>query len=254
VTERRRRAAVLAVRAAILAGLALAWEWLGRAGGGFFLPPLTLTLGHLAAMALNGTLGTALLTSNAALGIGLPVSILVGVPAGLLLGRRRLLDRAFSYWLDVALVIPMIAVVPAIIVALGLTLTARVAVVMLFALPVIALNARAAVRLIDVDLTEMARSFCARPLQVWTKIILPAALGPLFGGLRLGLARGISGMIVVELTLIPAGIGGLISGYRSRFAAADLYAATLTIVLEGVVLIAVVQLLEGRLARRLAGL
>jgi len=219
----------------------------------FFLPPFTLTAVHLWDLVRAGTLWSALGTSNTALMIGYPLAVLVGVPLGFLFGRRRLVDRAFSYWLDAALVIPMIAVVPAVIVALGLTLEARVAVVVLFALPVIGMNARAAVRVIDEGLTEMARSFGARPLRVWLQVILPAALTAVFAALRLGLARAISGMVVVELTLVPAGVGGLMVKYRSQFAAADLYAVTLAVLLEGMILIALAQALECRIARRLAG-
>ncbi len=249
----RRAGTVAAIRVALLLVLVGGWELFGRQSGGFFLPPFTLTLGHLWALVRDGTIWSALAASNVALLIGFPTAALIGIPIGLLFGRRRLLDRSLSYWLDMMLVIPMIAVVPAIIVALGLSLTARVAVVVLFALPVIGMNARAAVRVIDERLTEMARSFGARPPQVWTKVILPAALSPLFAGLRLGLARAVSGMVVVELTLVPAGLGGLIVTYRSQFAAADLYAVTLTVLLEGVLLIGLAQLAERPLARRLAG-
>ena len=84
-------------------------------------------------------------------------------------------------------------------------------------------------------------------------VILPAALGPLFDGLRLALARAISGMIVVELTLVPAGLGGLIVTYRSEFAAPSLYAVTLMVILEGIVLVGMAQWAERRPRRRVAG-
>src|SRR5690606_25074780 len=96
-----------------------------------------------------------------------PLSIVLGLAVGFLLGRRRGIDRATSYWLDVALVVPMVALVPVIISALGLSLSARVGVVFLFTFPVVALNARAAVRLPLQNLEEMSRSFEASGAQVW---------------------------------------------------------------------------------------
>ncbi len=247
-------AGVAAIRAGLLVTLVVGWEVAGRAGGGFFLPSFTVTLSHFGALLADGTLAAALAASNVALLIGLPLTIAVAVPIGFVLGRHRLLDRALSYWLDLLLVIPMIAVVPAIIVALGLTLGARVAVVVLFAFPVLGLTARAAVRVIDERLTEMARSFGAEPARVWTAVIVPSALPALFTGLRLALGRAISGMVVVELTLVPAGLGGLIVNYRSRFMSADLYAVTLTILLEAIVLMSLARLAERRITQRLAGL
>ncbi len=249
----RRAVAIAVIRVALLAALLGGWEAAGRAGGGFFLPPFTRTVEHLGTLIADGTIGSAVAASNIALLIGFPLAVLIAVPVGFALGRRRLLDRAFSYWFDLLLVIPMIAVVPAIIAALGLDLTARVAVVVLFALPVLGLNARAAVRVIDERLAEMARSFGAPPARVWTAVVIPAALPTLFVGLRQGLGRAISGMVVVELTLVPAGIGGLIVTYRSRFAAADLYAATLVILIEAIVLMTAAQFVERRVQRRLAG-
>lgn len=99
----------------------------------------------------------------------------------------------------------------------------------------------------------MSRSFEATPFQVWRSVILPAAAAPLFAGLRIALSRSISGMVIIELTLIPAGLGGLILNYSSQFSAANLYAVTLAVVFEGLVLVGVATYVERRVIRRLRG-
>ena len=246
----RRALAVWAIRLATVAVLFVAWEIIGRRDG-VFVAPFSTTFTHLIDLWRDGQLGPAMWRSNQALLIGFPVSVVAGLPLGFLLGRVRLADRALSYWFDVALVIPMIAVVPVIIVALGLSLTARVLVVILFTLPIVALNARAAVRIVEAHLVEMSEAFGASRRQVWQSVILPSAFAPVFTGLRVGLAHGISGMIVIELTLIPAGLGGLIVTFRSQFAASDLYATTLMILIEGLVLVGAAHALEQMVARRL---
>jgi ABC-type nitrate/sulfonate/bicarbonate transport system permease component len=246
----RRTLAVWAIRLATVAVVFVVWEILGRRDG-VFVAPLTTTLSHLVDLWRDGQMAPAMWRSNQALLIGFPVSVLVGLPLGFLLGRVRVADRALSYWFDVALVIPMIAVVPVIIVALGLSLTARVLVVVLFTLPIVALNARAAVRIVQTQLIEMSESFEASRRQVWQTVILPSSFAPVFTGLRVGLAHAISGMIVIELTLIPAGLGGLIVTFRSQFAASDLYAVTLMILIEGLVLVGLAHALEQLVARRL---
>jgi ABC-type nitrate/sulfonate/bicarbonate transport system permease component len=247
----RRTLAIWAIRLVAVGAVVLVWELLGRRDGGVFIAPFTTTVGHLFDLWGNGSLGSAMWRSNKALLIGFPISVVVGLPLGFWLGRVRIADRAFSYFLDVALVIPMIAVVPVIIVALGLTLTARVVVVVTFALPIVALNARAAVRIVEHHLVEMSAAFGASRLQVWRTVIVPSAFAPIFTGLRVGLAHAISGMIVIELTLIPAGLGGLIVQFRSEFAAGDLYAVTLMILIEGLALVGVAHALERLAARRL---
>ncbi len=238
-------------RLAILATVVVGWEFLAGSTGAFFLPTFTETLSRFVGLLGTEELWLALGRSNLSLLIGFPAALLVGIPVGFLLGRRRNIDRATSYLLDIMLVIPMIAIVPIIIVAFGLTLEARAFVVFMFALPLVALNARAAVRIIDARLAEMARAFGARPIQVWLTVILPAALGPIFTAVRLGLAHAISGMIVIELTLIPAGVGGLVITYQSRFDAPGLFAVTAAIVLEGVLLVGFVQMVEAHVQRRL---
>jgi len=247
----RRALAVWAIRLATVAILFVVWEILGRRDGGVFIAPVSTTLSHLVDLWRSGQIAPAMWRSNQALLVGFPISVVVGLPLGFLLGRVRVADRAISYWLDVALVIPMIAVVPVIIVALGLTLTARVLVVILFTLPIVAMNARAAVRIVQTHLIEMSQSFGASRRQVWQGVILPSSFAPVFTGLRVGLAHAISGMIVIELTLIPAGLGGLIVTFRSQFAAGDLYAVTLMILIEGLVLVGTAHVLEQLVARRL---
>jgi ABC-type nitrate/sulfonate/bicarbonate transport system permease component len=113
------------------------------------------------------------------------------------------------------------------------------------------LNARAAVRIVERPLVEMSEAFGASRRQVWQTVILPSSFAPVFTGLRVGLAHAISGMVVIELTLIPAGLGGLIVQFRSQFAAGDLYAVTLMILIEGLVLVGLAHAVEQSASRRL---
>ncbi|MGB4136564.1 MAG: ABC transporter permease subunit, partial [Microbacterium sp.] len=253
--ERRpaNRAAVWAIRAGLLALLLVAWQWYGASSGGIFVPSLTQTLSSFPELLASGELVSALGQSNIALLIGYPLSVVFGLALGFLIGRNRVADRALSFWLDIAMVIPMVAVIPVVIVALGLSLSARVAVVMLFTLPVIALNARAAVRVVQADLIEMAAAFGATRRQSWLEVILPSAIPVIFTGLSIGIGRAISGMIIVELVLIPAGLGGLLLDFKSTFSAPDLYAVTLVVAAEGILLTTLGRMLEQRVQRRMQG-
>lgn len=247
------RRLVWLTRAFIAMGLLVAWELLSIAEGGLFLPRLSDAGAAWARLASTSELWQAMWRSNQSLLVGFPIALLFGVVAGLVLGRVSGLDRYVGYYLDLLLVIPTIALVPVIIAALGLSLAARVVVVVLFSLPVIAMNARAAVRILDRARIEMARSFGASWAQVWRMVILPGATGPIFAGVRLGLSRAVSGMIVVELVLVPAGLGGLIVDFNSQFRAPELYATTALIIAEGIVLIALARSAERAIDRRMRG-
>lgn len=252
-TPGRTRLLIWAVRLALLALLLGLWQWYGSSSGGVFVPTLTETLSRYPDLVSSGGLLHAFWSSNESLVIGYPISAIVGLAFGAWIGRVRVADRAFAYWLDIAMVVPIVAIVPVVIVALGLNLTARVAVVILFATPVIGVNARAAVRVIDNNLVEMAGAFSASRRQIWMAVIIPDALAQLSAGLRIGLGRAISGMIIVELTLVPAGLGGQILDYKATFSTDDLYAVTLVVIAEGILLTSVGQLLERRIVDRIRG-
>jgi ABC-type nitrate/sulfonate/bicarbonate transport system permease component len=133
---------------------------------------------------------------------------------------------------------------PIVIVALGLNLTARVAIVLLFALPGLVLNVRTGVRGVDPRLVEMARSFGAKEWQVWWKVTLPAALPALMAGLRFAASRAVVGMVIVELTLISVGIGLVIQNGRGQFAPDVVFAGTLVVAAEGLIIVGLARRLE----------
>jgi ABC-type nitrate/sulfonate/bicarbonate transport system permease component len=246
-----RRSSVYLIRAGVVLGLLVAWQLVSRAGDGVFVASPADTIDKLVSLA-GGPLWGPMWRSNTALLIGFPAASLLGVAVGSVLARRQRVDGAFGFYVDALMVVPTISVVPVIVVAFGLTLTARVFVVMLFVAPVVALTTRGAVRTVNEALIEMARSYGATGWQVWKTVTLPAVLGPLASGLRVALAHGISGMIVIELVLVPVGIGGLLKNARASFDAPTLYAITVAIVLEGFILVGLAALGEARLKRHLS--
>ena len=132
--------------------------------------------------------------------------------------------------------------------SVGIGFEARVVVVFLFAVIVVIVNARAGVREVDPTMLEMARSFGCNELQIWRRIVLPASLPALIAGVRLGLSHAVTGMVIVELLLVAAGIGYLILQYQAFLQPASLYATVVAVVVEALVLIAVAD----RVARRAA--
>jgi NitT/TauT family transport system permease protein len=92
----------------------------------------------------------------------------------------------------------------------------------------------------------MARAFCATEAQIWRRVLLPGALPAVMTAIRLGLARGVAGMVTVELLLVAVGLGQLILAFRADFDAASLYATILVVVAEAVLLGRMAGLLERR--------
>jgi len=224
------------LRSAGLLSLFLLWEWFGRTHRSLMLAPFSDVPPALIEQLGNPELYEALWISNQAMLIGYALAVLLAVPLGILLARVSWLERVTDSYLTILIVTPMSAMIPIIIVAVGLGLSARVIVVFLFSFPIIVLNTRTGLKNLDSSLVEMANSLKASEFQLWRYILLPSALPGIFAGLQLGLARALSGMVIVELILIAAGIGKLILHSMAMFEPATTYALALIIIVEIMVL------------------
>ena len=227
---------------------ALGWELLAHRLDSLLLPGFTETIAALARLLATPLLWEAVWISNQAMVLGFSLAATVGILLGLLMGRWRAAERYLDPYLNILLVTPKSALIPIVIMATGLGLLSRVLVTFTFAIVVITVNVRAGLRTIDPGWIEMARSFGATEGQLWRKVFLRGALPAIMTGLRLGLARSVSGMITVELLLVALGIGRLILHFQGTFEAASLYATVLVVVAETVVLLQVCRWLERRMA------
>src|SRR5690606_29566977 len=106
---RRHTAKVWMIRLGVLLAMAGAWEVFGHVSGGVFVPPLSATIEHAVILTADGAIWEPLWVSNLALLIGFPISCVLGLSIGTLLGRHRWSDRAFTHYMDLAIVVPMIA-------------------------------------------------------------------------------------------------------------------------------------------------
>ena len=176
--------------------------------------------------------------------LGLLISAVLGVAIGVAMGLNGWVQWLASPVFIVAQAAPLAALIPLIIFAYGIGLTAKTLVVCIMAMPVIVLNSYVAVRHTPVSLLEMGRSFLGSRRQVIARIILPAASPVIFAGLRLGCAAAFVGAILAELLITPVGIGDLITFNRSIADYPKMYAAILSIVVVSVLFIELLEVIE----------
>lgn len=227
--------------------LAAIWEIAGRSGNAHLLPPLSKVITVWLELLVSGQLFHALSISFQALVWGFFLSVLIGVPLGLLMGRYRRLESFLEIYMTALLTVPMISFIPFLVIAFGLGLHSRIWIVFLFAFVIIAINTTAGVRNVDPDLTEMARSFGARESELFMKVILPAAMPMIMAGIRLGMGRAVLGMVTSEMILAVVGFGAMLMTFSASFNSPALFATILTIVLLAVGLLALIQHLDRRL-------
>jgi len=226
--------------------LGLGWELAGRRADSLLFPSATATLAALTRLITSRDFWYAFWLSNQAFLAGFALALVAGISCGLVLARWTRIDRWLDVYLDLLVVVPKTALMPLLIMVVGLGLLARSLVVFTFAFPIIAMTVRAGAREVDPALVGMARAFCASEAQIWRRVVMPAALPAVMTATRLGIAAAVSGMVSVELLLIAVGIGRLVLAFRADFDAASLYASVLVVMLEAVVLVRLAEAFERR--------
>ncbi len=224
------------------------WEVLAHRLNSLLFPSFTETLTAFIALVPTPMFWNAIWVSHQAMFVGFGAAVLIGTTVGVMMGRWRVVEKIFDPYLNLLLATPMSALIPIVILAIGLGLPARALVVFLFAVVVIVVNTRTGLKTLEPSWIEMARSFGAREHQLWRTVLIPGALPSVFTGYYLGLGRALTGMIAVELLLIAVGIGRLILDFQGLFEAGSTYATIMFVVLEAVILLNSLKWLEHRIA------
>ena len=235
-------------RLASIAVVGLLWQLGAIAADTLFIPTFTATVAAVAALIVNPDVWDAFRSSNEALVFGFSAAVILGIPLGFAIARMRGIEPIVDPYLTILLVVPMAAIIPLLIMSLGIGMLARIVIIFLFTFPNLVVNARAGVRQVDPTLIEMATSYGATERAIWRRVLLPGSLPPIMAGIRLGLGRAVTAMVIVELLLTPVGIGGLILEYRARFQAANLYGVVVLVVIEALILISIARAIERRAA------
>jgi NitT/TauT family transport system permease protein len=224
------------------------WEWYGRHTNPLLFTYPTAIAQAGVPLAQSGDLTRALGQSLSVLAWGLLLSILVGVAAGLAIGRSRVVQALLEMPLDALYATPTVALVPVIVLWVGFGPTAKVAVVFLFSVFAITINTARGVREVDPQLIEVARSYSAREVGLWKDVVLPSALPFILTGVRLAVGRALVGVIIAEFYTSIAGLGYLIVTYANTFQTAKVFVPVVILMILGVVLTWALHVLEGRLA------
>ena len=238
-----------ALRIATFVVVAGVWELSTVGLQSLLIPTFSQTMAGLYRLAfVDGRLWQPLLLSNQALVLGYAICVLVGVPVGLAMARAKAFERIIDPYIAVILAVPVAPLIPIVMMAMGLGLASRVFIVVLFAIVFITVNTRAGVRGVDPSLIEMARSFGASEGQIWRRILIPGAMPAILAGLRIGLGRAITGMVIAELLLVASGVGRLLLEFRATFQKELVFAVVLAVVLESTVLMALMRVFEQKFA------
>lgn len=226
-----------------------AWEFAGRIPVSPAFPTFLETMAAFWIMIVDGSMLQAYPETLKPLVLGIAISCVLGISSGIWMGLNRKAEWFISPIFIVMQSAPLAALIPLLVMAYGIGLTAKVLVVCIMAMPVIVLNSYSAVRHTSQSLTEMGRAFQGTSSDIILKIILPSASPVIFAGLRLGVSAGFIGAILAELLITPTGIGDLISYNQSIAEYAKMYAAIFSIIALAVLFLELLERIEHTLFR-----
>jgi sulfonate transport system permease protein len=197
----------------------------------------------------GGTLMHDAAVSLSEFGAGFALALALGVPIGLMLGTFPTLRYLLDPPLMALYATPQLALLPIIVLWLGIGMGSKIAVVFIGAVIPIVVNGMAGVRQVERPLVLAARSFCATRRDVFVKVILPASLPAVMIGIRLGLSRAVLGVVVAEMYVSQEGIGNQIMRLGSAFRMDHLLVYVLIVSAFGFGVTTAARKLEERVAR-----
>jgi NitT/TauT family transport system permease protein len=222
------------------------WELLGRyvLTNPLFFAPLSEVVEAGIHLWQTGELEKHIWVSFSELMQGTLLAIVFGIAAGVGIGISQRVRDYTELYVTALYATPLVAVTPLLILWLGIGVFSKAAVVFLTAVFPILINTAAGIRSTDPLLIEVARSFCGTRAQIITKVMLPAAVPFMLTGIRLGIGRGIVGVVVGELFGARAGLGYLIFISGQTFDVPALFVGIIALATMGVGLTFAAQLVE----------
>jgi NitT/TauT family transport system permease protein len=168
-------------------------------------------------LVVDGELIKALGISLQAFVAGYALSIIVGVPLGLVIGRWKLLESAIGVYITAGNAMPLVAFVPLLVLWLGLGFGVKMVIVFLMSMFPIAINTWLGVRNVPKTLVEVGKSFVAPQHVIMRRIILPATLPYIMAGIKLAVGRAVVAMVIAEFFTAISGLGGIIINSANNF-------------------------------------
>jgi NitT/TauT family transport system permease protein len=223
--KRANRAESVLLPLALGAVLVALWQagvvWSGTR---IFPSPLRVVRGAYL-LAANGLLLRYTAASLFRLGTGFALGTTLGVPLGLAMGWYKGLSIAVDPIIQILRPISPIAWIPVTIVAFGVANSAPIFIVFLGCfLPIVTVTS-SAVRNIPPSFVKVGRNFGLSPVALFARVILPAALPEVLGGLRLALGIGWIVLVAGEMIAVNSGLGYLVLDSRNAGQRYDLVVA-----------------------------
>jgi ABC-type nitrate/sulfonate/bicarbonate transport system permease component len=211
--------------------LLVLWELLARSGllDNRFFPAPSAVIVELWSMLLDGSLVMNTAATLGRVGAGLFIGCVLGVSLGLMLGLVRTFRLAMIPILAVTMPIPKIALLPLLMLMLGLGDPSKVALVSISVFFIMVYNTMAGVVGIPEIYLEVGRTFGASRLNFYRTVAIPGSLPYILTGFKLSVAVGLLVIVPAEWSGVKSGLGYMINQAWNTFSILDMYVALIAL-------------------------
>ena len=248
---RTRRPTTVAVRTAFIAGVLLLLELLARGGN---IEPLVMPPPTEIAVDVWRTLGTSQFYSDLGrTAIEVSVACGVGIGCGLVVGtvfwRFPIVGRALEPYASTFYALPTVVFYPILLALMGLGSGPIIVLAGAMVTVPVALNTMTALQGLSPVLEKMARSVGCSTLQMYGKVLFPAALPVVAPGIQIGATYGVVATVVMEFVIADRGLGFRIGYNYNNFAILPMWSMMVLVILLALGFVKVLALSTDRLAK-----
>ena len=233
---------------AVLVFFLLLWQfgpgWVGIPE--FVLPPLTKVMDEAARIwGAERLLWHAGITGLEVI-VGFVLGALLGALIGYALGVSPRVEAVLSPYLLALQIAPKVAFAPLFVMWLGYTVYPKILVAILIVFFPVLINVLSAMRTMDHDMINLARSFSATRMQVFSMVEYPTTLPALFSGLRIASTLAVIGVVVGELVGGNMGLGYMLVFFEGQGNTAAVFVVIAALTVIGIIAYYAVVLAERR--------
>lgn len=225
---------IIAISSAIV--FLLVWELVG--GVWELVNPLFISAPSLIWKAglkyvASGEIWTDLKVSGLELLWGYLLSVVVGIPLGILTGWYKRAAYICDPYINALYATPRVAFLPLIIIWLGIGLVSKIGIIFLGAVFPIIIVTREGVKTTPYNLLNAANSFRASQWKIFKSLVFPWSVPFVLTGLKLGVARALIGVFIGELFAASAGVGYMITLAGATFRTDKVFVGIILFALTG---------------------
>lgn len=219
----------------LIAAILTFWEVSSRLGWivSAYWPPVTKVLWAAALQLAGGDILLSLASTLRRAATGYAIGSLLGIALGILLGKSKLLRVALLPLIEIVRPIPTPAVIPPLILFLGVDDALKIFAISLATFFPVFTNTFAGVATVDDTLIQTARTFRTSWARTLLRVILPATLPAIAAGLRTATSLALVVAVVSEMVAGSSGIGYYLVEMQYALRPDLMYAAVMYLAITG---------------------